>query len=446
MVMKNKLSQTWCNFKPFTGLIVFLIILLLVMWVTCVPCPDLWYLAENDFPCHQVPAVSCSGGTLRVSRTVSILSIDGVALRLEDGLAYLPENIPAGWHELEIDGRSRGKILYVAPFSPDNFFWIWVSDIHMHPYGRKKVLEKKRVLDLVNELGPAFVVSGGDQTDFGLEDEYRNYKEAISGLEMPVYNIPGNHETYTDAHLHRYLRELGPTNYSFTFNDYLFVTAAALHAYRSWGGLNGKQLAWLENKFSRPARLKFLLVHIPLAYYTPCGREYAWIPWCRKDNYFTQILEGHDKLMKILRREKVVTFFGHWHTFHEEFTVENLRFFHTPSVTQNSKGVAESLFGTQEPFARGFSFRIVEVENGRLKSIVVDQRKLLIQRENMVNGQRIRILNEHDYFIPMNLKISLGKGEYKVSEGIKHHMQPDGTFWIWLEAKPGITEVLVERT
>jgi hypothetical protein len=446
--MKLKLppraGAVWRRFRPFSGLVAFFGFLLILMWATYVPYPDLKYLGENEFPSAQVPAVSWPGGTFRVGAAVGSVLVDGVAVPVENGVVRLPENVAVGWHSLEIDGETRENSLYVAPQSPDNFFWIWVSDIHTPPFGEEKILDRKRVLDLAGELGPAFVVSGGDMTDFGLEDEYANYRRIISGVEAPVYNLPGNHETYSDPHLHRYVRELGPTNYSFSFGNCLFVTAAGLHAYRGWGGFDEEQLSWLSRQLSKPAENKFLLLHIPLAYYT--GREYSWVPWCKKDNYFTQILEGHDQVMEMVRRENVLTFFGHWHTFHKEFDLDGLRFFHSPSVTQNSKGVFSAIFGITEPYALGFSFRVVVMENGRLRTVCVDQHKLSIERENTAGGQLIRIRNEHDCPIPLNLKVSLGPGNYTVSRGTKCYVQPDGTFWVRLEAQPGTTEILVQRS
>ncbi len=439
-----RVEAVWRRFRPFSALAAFFGLLLLLMWVTYVPYPDLVYLEEDGFPSAQVPAVSWPGGTFLVGRRVASALVDGFPVSVENGVARLPENLAPGWHELEIDGVSRGKVLYVAPHSPDNFFWVWVSDIHTPPFGEEKILDRKRVLDLVGELGPAFVVSGGDMTDFGLEDEYSNYLRIISDVGAPVYNLPGNHETYSDARLHRYVRELGPTNYSFTFGDCLFVAAAGLHAYRGWGGFSNEQLSWLDRELSKPAGTKFLLLHIPLAYYT--GREYAWVPWCRKDNYFTQILEGHDRVMEIVRRENVLTFFGHWHTFDQEFNLDGLRFFHSPSVTQNSKGVFSAIFGITEPYALGFSFRVVVVENGRLRTVCVDQHKLSIVRENTASGQRILVTNNHDHSVPLNLKVSPGPGDYTVSAGTKSYVQPDGTFWVRLEAQPGTTEISVERS
>jgi len=429
-----RLEAVWRRFRPFSALVAFFGLLLILMWVTYVPYPELRYMGENEFPSVQVPAISWPGGTFRVGAGSTSVLVDGKEMSVDNGWVRLPENIAPGWHEIEIDGRKRGKALYVAPHSPDNFFWVWVSDIHTPPFGEEKILDRKKVLDLIGELGPAFVVSGGDMTDFATDDEYRNYKRIISGLEMPVYNLPGNHETYSDPYLHRYVRELGPTNYSFMFGDYLFVAAAGLHSYRGWGGFDEKQLSWLDKELSKPAAAKFLLLHIPLAYYT--GREYAWVPWCRKENYFTQILEGHDEVMKILRRENVTTFFGHWHTFDREFNLDGLRFFHSPSVTQNSRGVFSAVFGITEPFALGFSFRVVIMENGQLRTMCVDQRKLSIERENLSTGQRIRITNQHEYAIPLNLKVSLEPGEYTISAGTKSYVQPDGTFWLRLEAPP----------
>jgi len=67
-------------------------------------------------------------------------------------------------------------------------------------------------------------------------------------------------------------------------------------------------------------------------------------------------------------------------------------------------------------------------------------------RENTASGQRILVTNNHDHSVPLNLKVSPGPGDYTVSAGTKSYVQPDGTFWVRLEAQPGTTEISVERS
>ncbi len=84
----------------------------------------------------------------------------------------------------------------------DNFSFIFMTDVHLKPEnnapeGFKKAIEK------INLLKPDFVISGGDQIDDALEQNYERadllfnmYKKIVKILRMPVYNVLGNHDIF----------------------------------------------------------------------------------------------------------------------------------------------------------------------------------------------------------------------------------------------------------
>lgn len=89
-----------------------------------------------------------------------------------------------------------------VPDKSESFSFIFMTDVHLKPEnnapnGLKKAIEK------INLINPDFVISGGDQIDDALEQNYERadllfnmYKKIVKNLEMPVYNVLGNHDIF----------------------------------------------------------------------------------------------------------------------------------------------------------------------------------------------------------------------------------------------------------
>jgi outer membrane protein assembly factor BamB/predicted phosphodiesterase len=137
----------------------------------------------------------------------------------------------------------------------------------------------------------SFIVSTGDQTNSGTENEFVHYLECVSGAEIPVRSIPGNHDhNQVDPQgppaPTPYERHLGPRWFSFDFSGVHF---AAIDWTTHYLGLDGEiQERWLL------ADLAMLEPDTPV------------------------ILLTHDQMLsdfyQRLSLHPIASFSGHWHT------------------------------------------------------------------------------------------------------------------------------------
>lgn len=114
---------------------------------------------------------------------------------------------------------------------------------------------------------------------------YERYNRMMKTLEMPVYNIIGNHDVNFDADRanpddpnrfakETYKRHYGPTYFSFEYGDVHFIAIDNMNylgrddsgRYRYQGYINETQLEWIENNLRHVGRDKLivLLAHIGL--------------------------------------------------------------------------------------------------------------------------------------------------------------------------------------
>lgn len=427
--------------KPYIPSTIFIFVLIAVMGMTYVPSPNIIRLSESDYPNEHVPSIVAPGEYFKISTSVEKVWVGFQELKNEQGTIKIPEDFSPGWYNLtlQINGinTTRNNSIYVTPISEDDFTFIQVTDVHTPCYDGADVQERKNVFNLVNDIGPAFVVDTGDMTDYGLEKQYVYYGWIISDLEMPLYTIPGNMETYSDPNLERYAKHLGPGNYYFYFGETLFVAGAALHSPRSWGGFDDAQIKWLDTTLSKEADLKFLLHHIPIV--SDEGRDYKYVPWGWKGDHFSQIEQGYEQIVNILTREKVMTLSGHWHGYSHESEYEGATFYNTPSVTRMS-GIKE-----------GPRFRLFRIQNGTITyDNVVEYEKLAITREyNTDNTQvTIRIRNEEGFPVPLNIHVELSPSVFphKTDLGEIVASTASGDIWVKYSAPIGESEIQVTPT
>lgn len=440
-------AKLYFRLKPYLPLLCLLLGIGILMVTYRPPTVGHLYLAEENFPNEYVPAVAGVGGGFSVSPRIEALWIDGEEARIENGVVSV-DNFSVGWHQVKVrvNGReeNRGKALYIAPFTQDNFIFAVTSDIHIPRFGKvmREIVENG--FRLINEIGPAFSLAAGDLVDYGLDVEWNYYLGLKEIVEAPFYQLPGNHDTYSDPKLKKFIEKLGPTDYSFRFGNVLFVCTTLVQPYgRAWGGLTGNQLEWLDNRLSTPASLKFFVNHLPVAY----GRTtiYQNFPIINRGEYNSCAYYGHEELMQLLKRENAVSIFGHWHVFDEPFTYENLLFYHTPSLTPNSTGglIQWALGGGM--MMAGHSFYLFQVENGRIAyARPVDIYKLRIERVGNERETVVTVKNDHPYPIPLNLKFELGAGRYESTAGEIFYPGGDAC-WIryWAPAGESTFEVRI---
>ena len=79
------------------------------------------------------------------------------------------------------------------------------------------------VVDVLNERGDIdFVLHGGDQSDFGLTDEFEMMRDILNGLDMPWVAVIGNHDCLATGPA-VYATMYGDTHFAFNAGNMRFV-------------------------------------------------------------------------------------------------------------------------------------------------------------------------------------------------------------------------------
>lgn len=132
-----------------------------------------------------------------------------------------------------------------------------LSDLHIREpgkqaYGRIQTAPYlKRAIDSILRLPqpPHAVVITGDLTDFGRAAEYDHLRELLSPLTIPVYLMPGNHDSREQMRRsfadHEYLGQSGFVQFSVPVGDLQLIAIDTVNAGASAGLLCKERLAWL---------------------------------------------------------------------------------------------------------------------------------------------------------------------------------------------------------
>lgn len=238
--------------------------------------------------------------------------------------------------------------------STDTLFFAHVTDLHIHqpePYRDERFESQhfstakvnypspsftserfEAVIDELNALdpAPAFVMFGGDLTDYGLEGEWRQFFKLLGKLRLPFRLSLGNHDHGEGlGQLDTFLRERekhlpdsrfasaveGDYAYSFTEKDYLFIVLDS----RDKGAIADTQRQWLiellqEVNATRPI---VVCVHRPLL---AVGN---WVDW--------HSLHDRDLLRTLSAYNTRLVLSGHTHM-HRAWLYRGTRHLVTPAL------------------------------------------------------------------------------------------------------------------
>jgi 3',5'-cyclic AMP phosphodiesterase CpdA len=191
---------------------------------------------------------------------------------------------------------------------PDTFDALMVGDTQVTNGDEVSYLRD----DIVSELtdtGAELALMMGDNVNDNLS-LYDRYLSVMSAIGLPMYFVPGNHDTNYDSPNEQYQYEtfkrfFGPTYYSFNYGQVHFVIlddvmwdGSAYH-----GELGEQQLEWLANDLALVPQdaLIVLNMHIPLA---------SW-----QDRASAQhALADRDQMFALLEGRPAIALAGHTHT------------------------------------------------------------------------------------------------------------------------------------
>jgi len=237
-------------------------------------------ICENDINDLELILSQSSGGTYSISGILSFDDQNDTAVCAVDlfssqsGLfvssdtvmhseSYSLPSIPNGAYRLQftsdgyIDDLNTYSFLIVenADVSLDTlllyayFNFAWITDSHIGAGFTESGLQT--VIRNINQSDEdlRFVIHTGDLTEKGLNGEMSQYFSYINDCNLPLYNIPGNHDTkWTESGIEAFKnRNNGTTHFSFDYNGYHFVGLNSGIPMRGGGGyIDPAELNWLK--------------------------------------------------------------------------------------------------------------------------------------------------------------------------------------------------------
>lgn len=167
------------------------------------------------------------------------------------------------------------------------FTFAFLTDIHLQPE-RNAIAGFSQAIELVNELNPDFVITGGDLIydalgqGYGRADSlYVLYDSMQQLFNIPVYNTMGNHELFglyeksgvspehPEFGKKIYENRITSRYYSFDHQGWHFVVVDAIGttpSRRYFGEIDSTQISWInEDLASLDSTVPIVLIsHIPL--------------------------------------------------------------------------------------------------------------------------------------------------------------------------------------
>lgn len=199
-----------------------------------------------------------------------------------------------------------------------------ITDPHIKAKGKlayKKVDTEnnlKRCVEHVINLNPQpdVVLLTGDLTDFGRPEEYELVRHLLNPLKMPVYVIPGNHDTRNGMREafpdHSYLPDRGEFLH-YVIEDYslrLIGLDTTLPG-KPEGSMCTKRLRWLEKQLlNEPTKPTVLFMHHPPI---KTGLEHMDVQNCGNSEALGDLLENHKQVFQILCGHVHRPIHTHWH-------------------------------------------------------------------------------------------------------------------------------------
>ncbi|MBA9079778.1 metallophosphoesterase family protein [Rufibacter quisquiliarum] len=120
--------------------------------------------------------------------------------------------------------------------------------------------ETKDMVNDINRRDVAFVLHGGDLTNYAFTDEFERMHRELAKLKVPYVTVIGNHDCLGEGPK-LYQRMYGPLNHSFTYgkNKFIFLNTNFLEFNESVPDVNWLQQE-LQNAPGTPN--KFVISHI----------------------------------------------------------------------------------------------------------------------------------------------------------------------------------------
>jgi hypothetical protein len=172
-------------------------------------------------------------------------------------------------------------------------------------------------------LRPEFVLSVGDfihgygegmkplTEEVVVREKRREVDQILETLTVPFYRVTGNHDLNNELSAQIWKERYGPTYYSFTYNNVLFLCLNSQDGNNYKAGMGDDQIAWVKQTLAEQsdARWVFLFFHQPL--WLEDEKRLA----AAQADGSTPKLTGFDQVEQLLERHNYTVFAGHHHRY-----------------------------------------------------------------------------------------------------------------------------------
>lgn len=140
--------------------------------------------------------------------------------------------------------------LCVQTLFSQSFKFAQVTDTHVGGHSGADDL-RRTVADLNNLHDIDFVILSGDVTEFGSDDELKLAKQILDSLNLPLYIIPGNHDSnWSESGANSFRKVFGAEMFFFEHKGYQFIgTTSGPNMRMSPGQIPRENLVWVDSIF-----------------------------------------------------------------------------------------------------------------------------------------------------------------------------------------------------
>ncbi len=142
------------------------------------------------------------------------------------------------------------------------FRFAFISDTHIGSPDGVAEEDLRRTVSDINQMNDvAFVVITGDITELGTNAELMLAKRLLDSLKIPLYIIPGNHDTgWSESGGLSFTKIFGNDKFYFTHNGIHFIgCASGPYVRMSDGHVPRDAVNWMNEKLSKLAKSEPLI-------------------------------------------------------------------------------------------------------------------------------------------------------------------------------------------
>lgn len=249
-------------------------------------------------------------------------------------------------------------------FQSTSLKFILITDTHLlnqsaevfHSINTRKSFERVLFQSLAEYPDADFLLLTGDISQTGDAESYQLFKSVIEKINIPVYCVPGNHDT--PQHLQTLISSCpGDSINTIQFGDYALVLISSWVEDMHHGAISQNSLLQLEDYLTNcGAQFIIFAVHHPPI---PVGSEWLDMLGLQNRGEFLQIINNYSG--------KSVMLFGH---IHQELDIQQqrVRLLATPSTCYQFEKNTETMtiVRTQSP-----AYRFIKLHNYNIIDTVV---------------------------------------------------------------------------